>query len=59
MKFDFEYEPARLISVTERKAGAVINSMDKNVVMSTLIYTGSEFRIKNLEMIKVGEKNLS
>lgn len=36
----------------ERNANAVIHSHGKYIVLASLIYTGPEFRIKNLEMIK-------
>ena len=33
-------------------AGAVIHSHSKHAIMATLIFTGKEFRISHMEMIK-------
>lgn len=38
--------------IPDRNAGAVMHSHGKNIVLASLIF-GSEFKVKNLEMIKV------
>jgi methylthioribulose-1-phosphate dehydratase len=42
----------RPVSLSGRGAGAVLHSHGKATVLASIIYEGSEFRIKDLEMIK-------
>ena len=44
--------PLFMLAYTKRKAGCVLHSHSKAAVLATALFTGSEFRCKNLEMIK-------
>lgn len=40
--------------LTGRNAGAVIHIHSKSAVLVSLLFSGKEFRVSHLEMIKVG-----
>lgn len=44
--------PVLMTLYKDRKAGAVVHSRAKDAVLASLIYSGKEFRIKDVEMIK-------
>ena len=47
-----------LQAFTLRDAGAVMHSHSVNAVLATLLDGGSEFRVTNLEMIKVTQSSV-